>query len=242
MNTNQKAPISDGINKKTNIDQIILFSSGIDSTILAIQKCKEDSKSLLLHINYDHPAQRSEQIASFNIYQQLLHHYPNMVEYQSIKLPINAQSMNIGNGKSGSRVVPNRNAIMLNMAINIAVCNDIKVVEYGAVLDDLNDYVDCRIDFLYKINDIAQDWNVKIKAPFMRTAKEDILLTFDKKEHHLLDHCSSCYQPKLLTGSEYQSSKQWISCGTCNSCLSNNVLVWDQIVIDNEYDNEYDND
>ena len=76
----------------------------------------------------------------------------------------------------------------------------------------------------------------------MRTAKEDILLTFDKKEHHLLDHCSSCYQPKLLTGSEYQSSKQWISCGTCNSCLSNNVLVWDQIVIDNEYDNEYDND
>jgi len=161
-----------------------------------------------------------------------------MVEYQTITLPIDAQNMNIGGGKEGSRVVPNRNAIMLNMAINIAVCNDIKVVEYGAVLDDLNDYVDCRLEFLHKMNDIARDWNVEIKAPFMTIPKETILLDFDQKDESILKLCSSCYQPQLITSEKYSGFNSWISCGTCNSCLSNDVRTLDQIIIDAGYNHE----
>ena len=132
-------------------------------------------------------------------------------------LPINAQSMFIGNGKTGDRVVVNRNAIMLNMAINIAAQYGSNEIQYGAVLDDESGYLDCRPAFLTKINAIAQDWNMTITAPFMHKTKEDIEKTIELGaivKGLIFDHCSSCYEPTYTDGA-------YLECGTCSSCLSN---------------------
>tara|TARA_B100000242_G_scaffold153690_1_gene109798 strand:+ start:10737 stop:11378 length:642 start_codon:yes stop_codon:yes gene_type:complete len=208
------------------VKKIILFSGGIDSTILALQHAisLKSGKALLLHIDYDHPAKEAEKLASLLIYKKLISYYDDTFEYQSLYLPINAKSMEIGSGNTGSRVVPNRNAIMLNMAINVAVCNGANVIQYGAVLDDVADYVDCRPEFLKKINSIADEWNVRIEAPLMDIAKDEI---FHDSNHIVIDVlscCSSCYQPLKI-------NNNYVACGTCNSCISNGIQKGDQIVM-----------
>lgn len=216
-----------------NIETIVLISGGIDSTILSLRSAQNNkstgNKTLLLHISYDHPAKDAERIASFNIYKKINDSYKDTVEYQCIDVPINAKDMFIGEDKEGSRVVPNRNAIMLSMAINVAVCNGAKVIQYGAVLDDLNDYVDCRKEFLDKMNSIAEDWNVKIEAPLMSINKDSILN--DLIDVDIIKWCSSCYEPKLINNC-------WVSCGNCNSCVSNDIKRGDQIILSSGVHNE----
>jgi len=217
-------------------NKIILFSGGIDSTILVLRSLAYNinrNKIILLHIRYDHPSAESEFNACFNIWQELNKHYPNSLEFISCELPIDAQNMKTGNGKLGSRVVPNRNSIMLNMAINIAVCNNVKVIEYGAVLDDNNDYLDCRPEFLAKMNLIAKDWNIKIKAPLMFRSKEDIMIELEDSniKKDILLSCSSCYQPINVDA-------YWVSCGKCNSCLSNDIKIGDQRIYNHNNDDD----
>tara|TARA_B100000282_G_scaffold198765_1_gene145354 strand:- start:3397 stop:4047 length:651 start_codon:yes stop_codon:yes gene_type:complete len=209
-----------------NTNKIVLISGGIDSTILATRAAHDNvltgNKTLLLHISYDHPAREVEEIASFNVYKHINDTYKNTVEYKCVKVPIIAKSMFIGNKEKGARVVPNRNSIMLNIAINVAVCNDVKIIEYGAVLDDLNDYVDCRKEFLDKMNDLASDWGVKIEAPLMNLNKSDVL--YEIGSDVSLIHCSSCYEPKLY-------EDRWVSCGECNSCISNGLSFGYQQIV-----------
>jgi len=105
-------------------------------------------------------------------------------------------------------VVPNRNMIMLSLAIGYAVSIKAGSVWYGAHAGDHDIYPDCRKEFVEAMRVVAKlcDWNpVRIEAPYLDVDKGDIVqiglkLGLNFKKTH------TCYN-----GTE-------IACGRCSAC------------------------
>nr|WP_264194010.1 7-cyano-7-deazaguanine synthase QueC [Marinomonas algarum] len=77
-----------------------------------------------------------------------------------------------------STVVPNRNMVLLSMAIAYAVSLEAGKVYYGAHAGDHHIYPDCRPEFVNAMNAVANIANyqpVDIVTPFLHASKGDIL-------------------------------------------------------------------
>ena len=77
-----------------------------------------------------------------------------------------------------STVVPNRNMILLSLAIGYAVSIDASKVFYGAHSGDHTIYPDCRPEFVQKMNDVSAIANyeaVEIVTPYLTVDKGGIL-------------------------------------------------------------------
>lgn len=107
-----------------------------------------------------------------------------------------------------STVVPNRNMILLSLAVGYAVSLGASQVYYGAHSGDHFIYPDCRPEFVQKMHDVCQIANyepVAIVSPYLSQTKIDILAD------------------GLAMGLDY--SKTWTcyngrekACGKCGSC------------------------
>lgn len=75
-------------------------------------------------------------------------------------------------------VVPNRNMILLSLAVGYAVSIDASQVYYGAHGGDHAIYPDCRPEFVHKMNDVCAIANyeaVEIVTPYLHNTKIEIL-------------------------------------------------------------------
>jgi len=107
-----------------------------------------------------------------------------------------------------STMVPNRNMVLLSMAIAYAVSLDARAVYYGAHSGDHAIYPDCRPEFVSKMNEVSQIANyepVDIVSPYIKDNKIGIL------------------RDGLRMGLDY--GKSWTcyngrekACGQCGSC------------------------
>ena len=105
-------------------------------------------------------------------------------------------------------VVPNRNMIMLSMAVGYAVSIEAEAVYFGAHSGDHAIYPDCRTEFVDAMNDVCKIANyqaVEVRAPYLAASKIDILrdgLAMD------LDYSDTwtCY------------NGQEKACGQCGAC------------------------
>ena len=108
-----------------------------------------------------------------------------------------------------STVVPNRNMVLISMAIAYAVSLEASQVFYGAHSGDHDIYPDCRPEFVEAINAVSLIANyqaVEIVAPFLRSSKADILAAGINMK---LDYAKTwtCYNGREK------------ACGKCGSCL-----------------------
>lgn len=107
-----------------------------------------------------------------------------------------------------STVVPNRNMILLSLAVGYAVSVEASQVYYGAHSGDHAIYPDCRPEFVAKMNDVCQIANyqsVEIYSPYLEVSKTAILtdgLTMN------LDYSQTwtCYNGREK------------ACGKCGAC------------------------
>lgn len=107
-----------------------------------------------------------------------------------------------------STIVPNRNMILISLAVAYAVSVKASQVYYGAHSGDHAIYPDCRPEFVEKMNDVCQIANydaVTIFSPYLNASKIDILTD------------------GLKMGLDY--SKTWTcyngrekACGKCGAC------------------------
>ncbi|MFQ3288263.1 MAG: 7-cyano-7-deazaguanine synthase [Alteromonadaceae bacterium] len=77
-----------------------------------------------------------------------------------------------------STIVPNRNMILLSLAVGYAVSVEASQVYYGAHSGDHAIYPDCRPEFVSKMNDVCQIANyeaVEIFSPYLNVDKTAIL-------------------------------------------------------------------
>ena len=203
---------------------VILFSGGIDSTLLLWRLLQNKKDCYLLHFNYGQAAAEAEKWSTRRIYLRIKNSYEDTHNYRNIHLhnidisgAVDVSQMNIGQYKEGSRVVFNRNGILLSLAVNYACAIGVTDIVYGAVADDVRDYPDCRQDFVDRINAISTIWGVNIHAPYISMTKKDMTRDLGNLPEHLLKLTSSCYSP-IRNG-----NNSWQPCYKCNSCLSNGL-------------------
>ncbi|MFC0444171.1 7-cyano-7-deazaguanine synthase QueC [Pseudidiomarina halophila] len=108
-----------------------------------------------------------------------------------------------------STVVPNRNMILLSLAIGYAVSLEANAVYYGAHSGDHAIYPDCRPEFVKRMNDVSLIANyepVAIEVPYLDNDKAQILAD------------------GLAMGLDY--SQTWtcyngrhLACGKCGACV-----------------------
>jgi 7-cyano-7-deazaguanine synthase len=105
-------------------------------------------------------------------------------------------------------VVPNRNMILLSMAVGYAVSIGAGQVYYGAHSGDHDIYPDCRPEFVARMNEvcaIANYQSVEIVTPFLRDSKTTILTAgLDMGLDYNLTW--TCYNGRDL------------ACGKCGAC------------------------
>lgn len=121
-----------------------------------------------------------------------------------------------------STVVPNRNMILISLAVGYAVSVKASQVYYGAHSGDHAIYPDCRPEFVMKMNDVCQIANydaVEIFSPYLHDSKTDILTDGIKMG---LDYSQTwtCYNGREK------------ACGKCGACQERLEAFRDNKAID----------
>jgi 7-cyano-7-deazaguanine synthase len=183
---------------------IVLFSGGVDSTVLATEALNQNRLHSLLHLSYMQPAAPYE----FRVASEWAR--KNKAELVRVMPTLyGTDAMNAESGKPGPRVIPGRNLIMLSLAINYAASVGVKEVWYGPTRDDWEDYPDCRPEFVEQLCNLAnEDVGVKVIAPLLQLTKKEVMARAIELGVNI-DETWSCYAPDPMTGEP---------CGSCNSC------------------------
>jgi len=194
---------------------VVIYSGGMDSFTVLHNAIRAGHQVYALSFNY---GQRhvKELICAQNVCQELgIHH--KIVDISAINQLIGGSSLtddievpegHYAADNMKSTVVPNRNMILLSLAVGYAVSLDAQAVYYGAHSGDHFIYPDCRPEFVQKMNDVCQIANyepVDIISPYLQQTKIEIL------------------KDGMQMGLDY--SKTWTcyngrekACGKCGSC------------------------
>lgn len=116
-------------------------------------------------------------------------------------------------GKGGP-VVPNRNAIFLSHAVNLAVAAGADTVTYACNADDEAVFPDCRMAFVQTFNNMLRtsEIHVEVCAPYI-----------DKKKWWIGGLAQELKVPLDETWSCYRGGKE--PCGECPACKKKNEAI-----------------
>jgi 7-cyano-7-deazaguanine synthase len=172
------------MNKKA----VIILSGGMDSTTLLYHMIKAlELEPFALSFNYGQRHLRELSKAMLTCHKLGVHH--QIVDLSSITKLISNSVLtdpkakipegNYDEESMKATVVPNRNAILLNVAIGYAINIGAGSVYYGAHSGDHAIYPDCRPEFIEAMKVVAglSNWEpVNLVAPFSSMDKGDILI------------------------------------------------------------------
>ncbi|WP_272943726.1 7-cyano-7-deazaguanine synthase QueC [Gayadomonas joobiniege] len=194
---------------------VVIYSGGMDSFTVLNLAVKEGYEVLPLSFNYGQKHVKELEYAA-NVCKQLgLQH--KVVDISAINSLLAGSSLtddiDIPEGhyeeeSMKSTVVPNRNMMLLSMAVAYAISSGANKVFYGAHSGDHAIYPDCRPEFVEKMKAvcaIADYQPVDIVTPFLNNSKIEILTAGLKMG---LDYGQSwtCYNGREK------------ACGKCGAC------------------------
>lgn len=166
---------------------VVIYSGGMDSFTMLNKVLAENKKAYCLSFNYGQKHSKELHYAQKVCDELGLPH--KIVDITAINQLLLGSSLTddieIPDGhyeeeSMKSTVVPNRNMIMLSLAVGYAVSIKAEAVYYGAHGGDHAIYPDCRPEFVQKMNDvslIANYESIEIRAPFLNSDKIEILKT-----------------------------------------------------------------
>lgn len=217
----------------------MILSGGMDSTTLLYKAISEGYEVSVLSFNYGQRHLKELDVAKKTT--ELLGLSHKIIDLSSVNQVMAGSSLtreiDVPEGHYADEnmkltVVPNRNMIMLSIAIAEAVSIEAEVVFFGAHSGDHDIYPDCRKEFveaMSKVAEIANYHSVRVEAPFIDMDKGDILL-LGKTLNVPYENTWTCYK-----GGEK-------SCGVCGSCAER-ILGFDkaQMVDPIEYVDTWEN-
>ena len=190
---------------------ILLFSGGMDSTTLLSFLLRQKQKTIPIFINYgqNHARQESKAVNSIcKLYG---------IDYKEINLPNFLESgltknevpfCHYEDDKMKQIIVPNRNMILISIAVSIAIQQGCKCVYIAPHKGDKKIFPDCRQEFIESINEVLKtsETEVQIKAPF---------LNYNKRMIAQIAHRIN--SPIELTWTCYVGEDK--PCGKCGACV-----------------------
>ena len=196
---------------------VVIFSGGMDSTILLYHLLAEGHEVFALSVNYGQRhqveleyAQRitgdldiPHEIADLSTISSLLG--SSSQTDASVAVPLG----HYAEENMKTTVVPNRNMIMLSVAVAWAIGQGASNVAYAAHAGDHAIYPDCRTEFAEALGHAIElcDWHkVKLICPFVDKTKADIARLG-----------SELAVPFERTWSCYQGGDR--HCGACGTCI-----------------------
>ncbi len=194
---------------------VVIYSGGMDSFTVLHKAIEQGKEVYPLTFNYGQRHSKEIEYAA-NVCKELgvphkvvdISAINQLMAGSSLTSDIDIPEGHYEEESMKSTMVPNRNMVLLSMAIAYAVSLDAGAVYYGAHSGDHAIYPDCRPEFVEKMNDVSQIANydpVDIVSPYIKDDKIGIL------------------RDGLRMGLDY--GKSWTcyngrekACGQCGSC------------------------
>ena len=196
---------------------LVLFSGGLDSTVLSSQMKQEATETRLLSIDYgqrhakelDHSQKVADHLG-------LVHEILKLPQLGTILGGSSLTDKNLilpeghyAEESMKSTVVPNRNMLFLALATSYALSIGATAVAYAAHSGDHAIYPDCRSEFADAMQTAIQlaDWNtIELMRPFVDWNKAEIVHRGAQLKTPL-EKTWSCYKGGHL------------HCGRCGTCI-----------------------
>jgi 7-cyano-7-deazaguanine synthase len=196
---------------------LVLFSGGLDSTVLATQMKQEATETRLLSIDYgqrhakelDHSQKVADHLGLVHEILKLPQLGQILGGSSLIDKSITLPEGHYAEESMKSTVVPNRNMILLALAGGHALSLGFDTIAYAAHAGDHTIYPDCRPEFADAMNKALglADWNdLNLHRPYVEMTKSD-LVSLGEELNAPLQLTWSCY-----AGGE-------IHCGKCGTCV-----------------------
>ena len=196
---------------------VVIYSGGMDSYTVLHKAIEEGLTPFALTFDYGQRHVKEIEVASEVCKGLNINH--KIIDITAINQLIGGSSLtdtsievatgDYDNNNMVNTVVPNRNMILLSLAIGYAVSIGADKVYYGAHSGDHEIYPDCRPIFVEKMNEVAAVANyekTEIYSPYLKSNKVGIL------------------KDGIRMGLDY--SKTWTcyngrekACGLCGSCI-----------------------
>ena len=164
---------------------VVVYSGGMDS-FTVLHKAKLENQALYA-VSFDYGQRHSKELkvaaavcASMGIEHKVVDitSINQLISGSSLTSDIDVPEGHYEEPSMQQTVVPNRNMILLSLAVGYAVSIGAQRVYYGAHSGDHAIYPDCRPEFVEKMNAVCQIANyeaVEIVTPFLHNSKIDIL-------------------------------------------------------------------
>src|SRR5262245_13459525 len=174
---------------------IHLLSGGLDSVSLLYDLKRQGHQLHCALVDYGQPHLKELKYAK-------AHCGVLAVLFTEIKIP------ELGGLVGEDWIIPNRNAILLSLAINLASRAKADTVTIGCNADDSEVFPDCRPAFITAMNQAvkAAGYNIEVCAPYITKSKQSIG-QLARKFRINAEHIWTCYR-----GGE-------TPCGKCLACL-----------------------
>lgn len=197
---------------------VVLLSGGLDSTVLLYGAIEQHGRNNVRALSIDYGQRHYRETFAAGKIATI-----NMVPFECATLMGLKSLINKGSQTGGVDVpdghytdesmkvtiVPNRNAIMLSIAVGHAIARGCNLVLFAAHSGDHAIYPDCRAEFIDAFDRAMHEgnlWNpVNVDAPYIDATKAEIV-----------GIGSRLNVPFALTWSCYKGGD--IHCGTCGTC------------------------
>lgn len=194
---------------------VVIYSGGMDSFTVLNKAIQEGYDVYAVSFDYGQRHSKELQFASRVCKKHNIEH--KVVDISTVNQLLSGSSLtdNIDvpeghyeESSMKSTVVPNRNMMMLSMAVAYAVSIEAEAVYFGAHSGDHAIYPDCRTEFVEAMNAVCKIANyraVEVRAPYLASSKIDILTDGLKLGLNYADTWT-CYNGREK------------ACGRCGAC------------------------
>jgi 7-cyano-7-deazaguanine synthase len=197
---------------------VVVLSGGMDSTTLMAHYAALRHKIVALTVDYGQRHRREiDSARAIAAHYEATHHVVDLRGFGSLLSgsALTDDTVAVPDGHYAeqtmrSTVVPNRNSVMANVAVSVAIANRAAVVALGMHSGDHFIYADCRPAFVSALQALVTVANEdlgapRVDAPFLNWSKADIA-----------SHGTRLGAPLGLSWSCYKGGD--LHCGTCGTC------------------------
>ena len=165
---------------------LVILSGGLDSTVLVYHLLNQGHNVVAMSVNYGQRHMKEIQFAAITCQKLGIRHEIADLSRITHLIGGSSQTSNdvaVPHGHYAAEnmkltVVPNRNMIMLSVALGFAIKEKMDFIAYGAHGGDHAIYPDCRPEFADHIDALGKlaDWHpVEFLRPFINMSKADIV-------------------------------------------------------------------